>query len=148
MSNFVTSAAMRRKIEGWEGKRNVAYQDGRGNWTIGYGHTGADVHEGLVWTDQQCDEAMTTDLQRFETDVNSSCGTASQNQFDALVSFAYNCGFGNLVSSTLLREHRAGYFPQAAAEFPKWDNPKDEPGILRRRLGEQAVYANDDYTQG
>src|SRR5688500_14621703 len=102
-----------------------AYPDpgsGGNPWTIGWGTTGPDVRKGVTWTQQQCDDRFAADLDKFGARVAQVIGDAptSQHQFDAMVSFAYNVGIGNLSSSTLLRKHKAGDFVGAAAEFGRW----------------------------
>ncbi len=126
----------------------IAYPDpgtGGDPWTIGWGTTGADVRRGTVWTQQQCDERLMADIDRFATKVAQIVGDAptSQPQFDAMVSFAYNVGPANLASSTLLRKHKAGDYAGAAAEFAKWVKAagKTLPGLVRRRDAEAALYA-------
>ena len=63
----------------------------------------------MTWTQQQCDDRFAADLDKFGERVAQVVGDAatSQHQFDAMVSFAYNVGIGNLSSSTLLRKHKA-----------------------------------------
>ena len=64
------------------------------------------------------------------------------NRFDALVSFTYNCGEGNLAKSTLLKKVNAGDHKGAAAEFHKWNKGggKVLPGLTRRRASESLLY--------
>lgn len=146
---FTTSPAMRKLIEGWEGIRTRPYYDSVGVLTIGYGHTGPDVHLGQVITEAQADALLSNDLHKFELAVSDIVGTSStsQQQFDALVSFAFNLGATALAGSTLIYLHRAGQFPQAAAEFPRWDQAggKALSALLERRQGEAAVYLHGTY---
>jgi lysozyme len=67
-----------------------------------------------------------------------------QHQFDALVSFAYNVGVGNLRSSTLLRKLNAGDYDGAALEFHRWNRSKGKvlPGLVRRRAAEALLFQN------
>lgn len=113
-------------------------------YTIGYGHTGPDVKPGLIWTQAQADNALTTDLTAAAKAVADLLGTArtTQGQFDALTDFAFNVGAGNLKSSTLLRKHKAGDHAGAAAEFDKWVYAagKKMPGLVTRRAREKALY--------
>ena len=125
-----------------------AYPDpatGGDPWTIGWGSTGADIKKGVVWTQKQCDDRFSSHLGEFAEKVAKLLDGAktSQNQFDAMVSFAYNVGPANLASSTLLRKHKAGDFAGAAAEFGKWNkaNKKVMAGLTRRRAAEAALYA-------
>jgi GH24 family phage-related lysozyme (muramidase) len=124
-----------------------AYPDpgtGKLPWTIGWGSTGADIVENTVWSQAQCDARLEANLTSFSAQVSSLLGSAptSQNQFDALVDFAYNIGVANLESSTLLRLHKAGDYAGAAAQFPLWDHADGKvlPGLQKRRAAEQALY--------
>jgi lysozyme len=125
----------------------AAYPDpgtGGDPWTIGWGSTGADIAKGLVWTQAQCDARFDADVTSFAARVSSTIGTSAttQSQFDAMVSFAYNVGIGNLQSSTLLKKHKAGDFAGAQAEFAKWNKAAGKvlPGLTRRRAAEAALY--------
>jgi GH24 family phage-related lysozyme (muramidase) len=125
-----------------------AYPDpgsGGDPWTIGWGTTGPDVKKGVVWTQQQCDDRFAAHVEEFAGKVSTILGDAptTQNQFDAMVSFAYNLGPGNLASSTLLKKHKARDFIGAAAEFAKWNKAagKVMAGLTRRRAAEAALYA-------
>jgi lysozyme len=124
--------------------------DGR-PWTIGWGHTGLEVHRGLVWTKEQADAALVADLERFERGVMAMVNVPlTQGQFDALVSFAYNVGLDDdadtfaegLGDSTLLRKVNAEDFAGAADEFPKWNknDGKVMLGLKRRRAAEKALF--------
>ncbi|NIJ21083.1 GH24 family phage-related lysozyme (muramidase) [Sphingomonas naasensis] len=126
-----------------------AYPDpgtGADPWTIGWGSTGADIKPGVIWTQQQCDARLAQDLASFGARVAGVVGSAatSQHQFDAMVSFAYNVGIGNLSSSTLLRLHKAGDFAGAQAQFGRWNKAAGKvlPGLTRRRAAEAALYAS------
>ena len=113
-------------------------------WTIGWGDTGPDVVPGLAITQEGADARFMERLAReFEPGVSAAIRDgATQSQFDALVSFAYNLGVFSLRDSTLLRLHNAGMYGQAAAEFGKWVKAggKVMKGLQRRRHAEQAVY--------
>jgi hypothetical protein len=92
-------------IKHFEGCKLTAYPDpatGGDPWTIGWGTTGKDVHQGLVWTQAQCDARFHKDIGDFAVSVSALLGKAvtGQHQFDALCSFAYNLGTGNLKAST------------------------------------------------
>ena len=120
-----------------EGKRNDAYRDSVGVWTIGVGHTGPEVHAGLHWTDEQVTDALRADLDRFEAAVNTATVALTQHQFDALVSFAFNVGVGAFTSSTMLKKINAGAFAEVPAQFDRWHIP---PEITRRRNGEREQF--------
>ena len=89
-------------IKKFEGCRLTAYADVGGVWTIGWGQTGPDVVEGLTITQAQADARLRAEVDRFAEGVLSGLKVpVNQNQFDALVSFAYNVGLGAFRSSTL-----------------------------------------------
>jgi lysozyme len=134
-------------IEEAEGCRLQAYPDpgtGGDPWTIGVGHTGADVHPGLTITRGQADALLRQDLAKFEHGVAALVAghATTQGQFDALVSFAFNLGLGALGASSLLKLHKAGSYGAAAAEFGKWVHAAGRvlPGLIRRRAAEAALY--------
>ena len=82
-------------IKKFEGCHLTAYLCPAGKWTIGYGHT-AGVVKGMKITQEQADEYLRQDCKSSEKAVNALGRNLNQNQFDALVSFAFNCGVGNL----------------------------------------------------
>jgi lysozyme len=143
---------MRQLIEGFEGLRLEPYADVVGVPTIGYGHTGDDVTlDADPITQEQADQLLQADLERFEAAVTDMCtGDTSQQQFDALVSFSYNLGENALRHSTLLRFHNAGNYQQAAGQFALWNHAGGQvvAGLTRRRAAEEAVYAEGDYGGG
>jgi len=127
----------------------AAYPDpgtGGDPWTIGWGTTGPDVKQGLVWSQAQCDARFAEDVTGFAAKVAGVIGTAptTQHQFDAMVSFAYNVGVNNLASSTLLKLHKAGDYAGAAAQFARWNKAAGKvlPGLTKRRAAEAALYAS------
>ena len=132
--------------ESFEGVRLSAYPDPGtcgDPWTIGYGHTGPDVHQGLTITLEQAEDLLAQDVKRAEADVNAKLTVkVSQEEFDALVDFAFNCGCGNLNNSTLLKKVNAGDFEGASHEFEKWDmaGGKHMAGLLRRRQAEELMF--------
>lgn len=127
-------------------------RDGR-PWTIGWGSTGPDIGPGTVWTRAQAEARFASDLVKFEIGVNMLLAGAptTQNQFDALVSFAYNVGLDidddtkaeGLGDSTLLKKHLAGDYAGARAAFASWvfNDGKRMRGLERRRAAEAALYA-------
>ena len=131
-------------IKRYEGCRLTAYQDVKGVWTIGYGHTG-DVFYGETITQAEADALFRNDIQKFVKGVNSLLGSTrvNQNQFDALVSFAYNCGLTALKNSTLLRKVKANpNDPTIKDEFKKWvySGGKYIQGLANRRSSESELY--------
>jgi lysozyme len=132
--------------EHFEGCRLTAYPDpgsGGDPWTIGYGHTGPNVHPGLVITQEQAEEFLRQDVAKAAADVNARVKIEiTQDEFDALVDFAFNCGCGNLNNSTLLRKLNAGDVEGAAEEFLKWDMAagKHLAGLAKRREAEKELF--------
>lgn len=140
-----------RLIQHYEGCKLKAYKCPAGVWTIGYGHTGKDVKEGLVISQQRATDLLREDVANFAADVNSLLKVrVTQRQFDALVSFAYNVGSDidldtiaeGLGDSTLLKLVNAGNFAKAADEFPKWNKAKGKVlgGLVKRRAAERALF--------
>ena len=131
----------------FEGKRLVAYDDGVGVWTIGFGTikypNGVRVKKGDTCTLDQAKEYMRHDLIEFEHTVNSSVKVPlNQNQFDALVSLAYNIGSNAFKSSTLVKKLNTGDYQGAADQFNVWVNAggKRMQGLVNRRDKEKLLF--------
>lgn len=129
-------------IKEFEGCKLKTYKCSAGVDTIGFGSTGAHVKPGMVITQAQAESLLLKDLERFERGVARLAPKTTQAQFDALVSFAFNLGLGNLEKSTLLKKHNAGDYAGAAAEFVKWNKAggKVLAGLTRRREAESGLY--------
>lgn len=130
-------------IRFFEGLRTTAYQDAVGVWTIGYGSTGPHVAPGLTITAEEAEGLLRHDVARFEEGVDEVVKvTLSQGEFDALVSFSFNLGLGNLRQSTLLRKLNGGDFAGAAAEFKRWNRAGQRilAGLTRRREAEARLF--------
>lgn len=137
-------------IKAHEGLRLEAYPDPAHGWsvpTVGYGHTSAagppKVERGMKITEAGADAILRQDLAKFEKYVTDAVKVPlSQNEFDALVSFTFNLGPGNLRSSTLLRKLNAGDRAGAADEFGKWVKAggRTLPGLVKRREAERALF--------
>lgn len=147
-------------IHSYESFKTQAYKDpGSSNGlpiTIGWGSTsdlqGRAIKLGDVWTREYGDAKFAQDIAVRELQLNTLLGgkPTTQNQFDALMSFAYNVGMDldkdgkaeGLGDSTLLRKHLAGDFAGAKAEFAKWNKNDGEvmAGLVRRRAEEAALY--------
>jgi len=137
-------------IEEDEGCRLTAYPDAGYGWekpTIGFGHTGPDVHQGLTITQAQAEELLKADLEAFETGVDDllsddAWAVTTDNEFSAMVSLAFNIGLPHFKASSVLRFHNAGQTQQAADAFLLWDksNGRVLPGLVRRRHEERAMY--------
>ncbi|MDR0941664.1 MAG: lysozyme [Bacteroidales bacterium] len=132
-------------IKQFEGCELKAYICPAGVLTIGYGHTGSDVKQSMVITESQATEVLRKDVAKFETGVSTiTSGTdLNQNQFDALVSFAFNSGLNALKSSTLLRKVMAKPSDKTIAlEFARWNKSggKILPCLTTRRYAESKLY--------
>ena len=127
-----------KQFEGFEAK---AYKCPAGVWTIGYGHT-LNVRPNDVITEAQASTLLEEELQDYAAKVSKIVPTANQNQFDALVSFAYNLGVNALGTSTLLKKHLIGDYKGAQAEFLRWDkaNGRVLTGLTKRRQQESTLY--------
>ena len=131
----------------FEGLRLNAYDDGVGVWTIGFGTTiypnGIKVKQGDTCTEAQAKAYMAHDLKKFESAVNSAVTMSiNQNQFDALVSLAYNIGTNAFKNSTLVKKLNAGDIRGAAAQFDVWNKGggKVMQGLVNRRAVERKLF--------
>jgi len=134
-------------IKSYESCRLNAYQDSGGVWTIGWGHTGPDVTKDSEWTQQEADWCLLQDVSGTIVEVNRMVKVPlTQDQFDALVDFAYNVGDGALEGSTLLRMLNSGNYSGAAEEFEKWDHVHGMviAGLLRRRMQEEQMFKTEE----
>lgn len=129
-------------IKSFEGLELHSYQDSANVWTIGYGHT-RNVQKGESITIEQANEFLNQDLSLFVDEVNKLVKhPINQNQFDALVSFAYNLGTGCLSESSLLKYVNEGNFKLAASQFGKYDHAGGEviEGLVKRRAEEMHLF--------
>lgn len=139
-------------IQSFEGLELAAYRCSAGVLTIGYGHTGPDVSEGMRITKEEADSLFDKDIGFFEKEVDLLTRELDlpQCQFDALVSFAYNLGVSSLQRSTLFKHVRNRDSAAAAKEFMKWVNAKGKPvkGLFARRGAETAMFEGRDWADG
>ncbi|MBI6162465.1 lysozyme [Serratia liquefaciens] len=140
-----TSKKGRGFIKGFEALRLVAYPDpGTGGkpWTNGWGHTKG-VKPGDRITEAQAEQFLSDDLAVFELTVNSAIKrTMTQNQFDAMVSLAFNIGGPEFAQSTLVKKFNTGDVLGAADQFPRWkfSGGKVMPGLVKRRAAEREMF--------
>ncbi|MFC6644131.1 lysozyme [Granulicella cerasi] len=127
----------------FEGLRLRAYQDSAGVWTIGYGHTGPDVHECQVITEPQAEALLRSDMAATEQYVSEAVTVPlNQNQFDALCDFVFNVGIGNFHHSSLLITLNKGEYDAVPAEIMQWVRAggKIIDGLIRRRQAEATLF--------
>jgi lysozyme len=147
-------------IKSFEGCHNTPYRCPAALWTIGYGHVlypdqaclktperalyGIKDEHNRVFEYDEIDSILEKDLERFEAGVLRLCPAAadSQSQFDAIVSFSFNVGLGNLQASSLRMKYSRGEIEAAADEFLKWNKAggKVLAGLTRRRSAERALF--------
>lgn len=130
-----------------EGEKLTAYPDVVGIWTIGVGHTGfvdgKPVAKGMSISAEKSKALLIADLKRFESAVNNAVKILlTQNQFDALVSLAFNIGEGAFSRSTLVQKLNVGDVKGAAEQFLVWKNAggRFSQGLLNRRQKEKALF--------
>ena len=130
-----------KTFEGFEAK---AYKCPAGVWTIGYGHT-LNVKPTDVITEVAASMLLKEELQNYADKVDKLVAVASQSQFDALVSFAYNLGVNALGTSTLIKKHLAADYKGAQAEFARWNKAAGKvlQGLVKRRAAEAALYGKE-----
>jgi lysozyme len=143
-----TSQAGLDLIAHFEGFSSVAYPDpgsGGDPWTIGYGHTKGvkpgdtcTKEQALTWLAEDVEDAERTVARLVTVDL-------TQNQFDSLVSFVFNCGAGNFERSTLLKMVNAGSPNEAAQQFGRWTKAagRELAGLVRRRHDEAAMFSGE-----
>jgi lysozyme len=135
-------------IKSFEGCKLKAYQCSAKKWTIGFGNTfyedGSPVMPGHAITQEKADQLFEIIANEFAEKVAKLVtSNVTDNQFGALVSFAYNCGVVNLQKSTLLKKVIANHNDLTIkSEFLKWNkaNSKVLAGLTRRREAESNLY--------
>lgn len=141
-------------VKSFEGLYLEAYLCPAQVWTIGYGHTGqvhkdGTVKKGLKITTQRAEDLLRYDLGVFAAGVEKLLlarpkAELNDNQFGALVSFAFNCGLGALQRSTLLQRVNSRDYAAATAEFGKWNKAAGKVlrGLTRRRASEANLWCS------
>lgn len=125
------------KLSVREGRRKKAYKDSKGIWTIGVGHTGPEVKEGMTISDAEIDRLLEEDVQWAEDAVNKVKAPLNQNMFDALVSFVFNIGADAFAKSTMKKLLDVGDYKGAYDQFDRWVIPKE---ITGRRMDEKKQF--------
>lgn len=132
-------------IKSREGCKLKAYRCPAGVWTIGYGHTGPEVHEGMEVTNEEANAILQADAVAFDAGVSAACPVSTQSQHDALVCLAFNIGIEAFNKSSVCRLHNAGKYAEAAQAFALWNRAGGHvlPGLVARRAAEAALYLSD-----
>lgn len=135
-----------KSFEGYHKRREdgscEAYLCPAGVPTIGYGCTEG-VELGMVWSEAEAEAMLDREIAKFEAGVlRLTTVELNQNQYDALVSFSYNCGLGALEKSTLLKCVNRQDWDGAAAAFHAWNKGGGRvlPGLVQRRAREAALF--------
>jgi lysozyme len=132
--------------ESFESCRLTSYYDSKGVLTIGWGHTGS-VYPGQTITQEKADELLRCDIATAVNAVNKFVTVSlTQNEFDALVDFVYNCGVSAFIDSTLYKFINRNLIEDAAKQFELWDHSggKVVAGLLRRRIAERNLFEEHD----
>lgn len=136
-------------IRSFESYSPVAYVCPAGKMTIGWGHTGVDVHAGMKISLARAEDLLREDVANASRAVQRMVDVPlTENEFGALVSFVFNLGGMSLFGSTLRRRLLEGNFQAAADEFIRWSkvrNPKTGEletceGLIRRREDERELF--------
>ena len=136
------SPACTELVKTFEGFRGVAYRCPADVWTVGYGHT-AGVGANAFLSEPEAAAVLDADLELADIAVSRWVSVPlTQNQFDALASFAFNLGGSSLRISTLLRKLNARDYAGAAAEFDRWTHGggKILNGLVSRRAAERELF--------
>lgn len=127
-------------IKQFEGLRLTAYRCPAGKWTIGYGHTKG-VKKGMHISEAVATHFLIEDVQRVEPTINSYDGIYhwTQNEFDALASFTFNCGIGNLKKLLKYGQRTKSQIADAILLYNK-ANGRVLRGLIRRRKAERELF--------
>jgi len=132
-------------IKNFEGCRLKAYKPVKAEtyWTIGYGHYGPDVKEGMTITQEQAEKYLIDDIVGYERVVEDICSylpKLTQNEFDALVSFTYNCGGGGLLQLTKQKTRTKAQMMSHIEAYNKGADGKVLAGLTKRRQAEKELF--------
>lgn len=143
MSYLTLATALVKEFEGF---KLEAYKCPAGIWTIGYGHTGEGVTEGLRITTKEAEDFLRSDLIEADQAIFDYCDiTLTDNERAALLSFVFNVGASAFRTSTLLKLLNYGDHEAAAKQFSRWTKAKgkDLPGLVRRRAAEMKLFLTE-----
>lgn len=142
-----TSDKGKEFIKHFEGCKLEAYQCSGDVWTIGCGHTRG-VEEGDKISKKQADALLSADIEMVETHVQRLITVdLDQSQWDAIVSWCFNLGCGNLRASTMLQVINSGELDKVSEQIIRWDKvgKKAVAGLTRRRKAEADLFDNGVY---
>ena len=142
-----TSEKGKEFIKHFEGCKLEAYQCSGDVWTIGCGHTRG-VEEGDKISKKQADALLSADIEMVETHVQRLITVdLDQSQWDAIVSWCFNLGCGNLRASTMLQVINSGELDKVSEQIIRWDKvgKKAVAGLTRRRKAEADLFDNGVY---
>ena len=134
-------------IKKFEGCRLESYKCAAGVPTIGYGSTKG-IEMGMTITQEDAEQLLLKDIAEFEEFVlEASEMPLSQHQFDALVSWTFNLGGGNLNSSTMLKVLNTGDYENVPTQIKRWNKAggKVLEGLIRRREAEALLFEGKDW---
>lgn len=148
MGDLITSGRGLKLIQKWEGLYLHAYQDSVGVWTIGWGTITSDVlgisvRSGMTITREEAENYLAIEIREKELAILKMVKVPlSQNQFDALVSFAYNLGIGTLKQSTLLKLLNRGNYGAVPTQLNRYVNAGGRRlrGLVNRRRDEVRMW--------
>ena len=130
-------------IKQYEGCITVATKlVGESCYTLGFGHTGADVKEGQTITEEQANELLKADLKGYTDLVLEHCSylDLNQAQVDALTAFTYNCGFGNLKKLTANGTRTEQEIAEHITAYTKSKSEVNRNGLKKRREAEKLMF--------
>ena len=134
-------------IKKFEGCKLESYKCAAGVWTIGYGSTKL-ITQDMSITQDEAEKLLIKDIAEFEEFVlEASEMPLSQHQFDALVSWTFNLGGGNLNSSTMLKVLNTGDYENVPTQIKRWNKAggKVLEGLIRRREAEALLFEGKDW---
>ena len=134
-------------IKKFEGCELNSYKCAAGVPTIGFGSTHG-IEMGMSISKARAEELLLEDISKFEDIVDKAVTVAlDQHQFDALVSWTFNLGGGNLNSSTMLKVINAGDYEDVPEQIKRWNkaNGKVLEGLIRRREAEALLFAGKEW---
>lgn len=130
-------------IKQYEGCITVATKlKGESYYTIGYGHTGADVKEGQTITEEQANEMLKADIKGYTDYVLKHCSylELNQAQLDSLTSFTYNTGAGNLQRLTANGTRTEKEISEHITAYTKSKSEVNRNGLKKRREAEKSMF--------